>query len=189
MLGLLLVLVVTVIFFIDLFAFKNKSNSSTDIPSIKAGSNFLVSNSENDKQFLIITSEINLQQIELGQLAQKKSLNPEINNLGRLMEISLSRFQRTIVALAKKKSINIQIQQNETVKSNYTHLSADAGDVFDISYCDFVILKQKEAITLLNKVVSETTDLEIKQLAISEIPNLNAQLNRAFLCQNNLNKN
>jgi len=165
---------------------KSKPDSNSELAEVNSGLKFLSPNSERDIQFITDAAQINLEQIKLGQLAQKKSSTAEIIKLGERMEISFGRFHKILELLAKKKSIGVPEDITANAQNNYKDLSADVGINFDKAYCNFVILRQKEAITMFEKAAVECTDLEIKQLAVSEIPNLSSHLNRALLCQSKL---
>ncbi len=165
---------------------KSKRDTHSDLAEVNSGLKFLSPNSERDIQFITDAAQINLEQIKLGQLAQKKSLKAEVINLGERMETAHGRFHKILILLAKKKSINVPTEITVNAENNYKVLSANLGINFDKAYCNLVILRQKEAITLFEKAAVECTDLEIKQLAVTEIPNLSSHLNRALLSQNNL---
>lgn len=65
------------------------------------------SKNENDAQFLVNVAEINLEEIQLGKLAQQNGSMTDVKELGKMMEGAHSKLQSELDALAKQKLITI----------------------------------------------------------------------------------
>ncbi len=62
------------------------------------------SNTNNDAQFLATAAEINMEEIQLGQLAQKNSKMGDVKELGKMMETDHSKALKELRDLASKKN-------------------------------------------------------------------------------------
>ena len=62
---------------------------------------------EKDAQFLVTAAEINLEEVNLGQLAQNKGTMADVKALGKMMETEHSAAQKDLQALAAKKQITL----------------------------------------------------------------------------------
>lgn len=140
-------------------------------------------NKEKDAKFLVDVAEINLEEIQLGQLAQQKSTMVDVKELGKMMETSHQKCMNELKMLAKKKSITIPTSLTDNGKDAYKKLSDLSGTSFDKEYCDMMVKGHKGAIAEFEKVSKESGDADIKQFAASTLPELRKHLEHATTCQ------
>ena len=145
--------------------------------------NFDNKEKKNDAQFLVNAAEINLKEIFLGQLAQKKGKSSHIKELGRKMEEVHSQSQKELASLAKSKSINIPTSPSDKTKDTYSKLNKESADDFDKAYADKMVDGHKEAIDVYQSASKEVNDPAIKKWAINSLPNLHNHLNHSIKCQ------
>lgn len=141
-----------------------------------------------DAQFLVDVAEINIEEIQLGQLAQSKSTKKEVKDLGKMMEDEHSRALNEIKELATKKGITIPTTATEDVQKTYNKLSDKKEAEFNEEYCDLMVKGQKDAIDKVEKAASESEDDDIKAWAMEALPTLKKHLDHAMTCQGNINE-
>jgi putative membrane protein len=143
---------------------------------------------EDDAQFLVNAAEINLEEIALGQLAQKNSTMSEVKELGKMMESAHTSSLNDLNALAKKKIITIPTSATDDAKDAYKKLGKKSGSDFDKKYCDMMVEGHKDAISKFEKASTKSNDPEIKAWAVSMLPELRKHLDQAITCQKKCEK-
>lgn len=138
---------------------------------------------ENDAQFLVDAAEINMEEIQLGQVAQLISGTTHIKELGKMMEVSHAKSLNDLTTLAKKKMITIPTSATDDGQEAYKKLQNKSGIDFDKEYADMMVSGHKEAIAMFEKASTESNDIDIKNWAISTLPVLRTHLDNAINCQ------
>ena len=123
-------------------------------------------NQEKDVKFLDHVSEINLEQIRLGQLAQRKGKTEEVRELGKMVEDAHTKLQRDLNALARIKRMPISGSTTNITTYNFGETNKESEYQFQVNfdktYADKMVSKHKDVIEFLEKASSESYDLEIK---------------------------
>jgi putative membrane protein len=138
-----------------------------------------------EAQFLVDAAEINLEEIQLGKLAQKNSKIPGIISFGKMMEDAHTKSLNQLTALAKKKSISIPIAPTEESKKEYSKLSTKTGNEFDTEFSDKMVRGHKDAIKLFEKASEGSEDADIRKWAIETLPELRKHLEHAEAIEKN----
>lgn len=138
---------------------------------------------EADAQFLVSAAEINMEEIQLGQLAQKNGMMAEVKELGKMMEADHSKALNDLQALAAKKQISLPASITDNGKDAYKKLMAKQGKDFDKEYCAMMVEGHKAAIEKFEKASTDAADPDIKNWATSMLPGLRAHLDHAITCQ------
>jgi len=120
---------------------------------------------EDDAESLVNAAEINLEEIKLGQLAQKNSSTPEVVELGKMMEIDHTKALEKLQALASKKKISIPTELTQDSEKVYNQLQEKAGADFDEDYCDRAAENHKDAIKEFADATTMSNDMEIRSWA------------------------
>lgn len=143
---------------------------------------------ENDSQFLVDAAEINLEEIQFGQLAAQKGSMDNVKELGLMMEKAHNKSMADLTVLASKKMITIPTSVSDNAKKTVDKLTQKSAEEFDEAYCDMMVKKHKEAIELFEKAATEASDAEIRLWASSGIPTLKTHLDHAVICQKTTEK-
>lgn len=143
---------------------------------------------EKDSQFLVMAAEINLEEIQLGKLAQNKSMMPEVKQLGKMMEESHTVALKKLETLAAQKQITIPTSLTDDGKDVYDKLMSKNGKDFDKAYCDGMVKGHKEAISKFEKESTDADDTDIRSWAAETIPVLRSHLDHAITCQKKCEK-
>jgi putative membrane protein len=143
---------------------------------------------EKDTQFLVKAAQINLEEIQLGQLAQQKSVMMDVKELGQMMEKDHRQSLSDLTALAKKKSIAIPTTPTRNAQEAYKKLVNKTEAAFDKDYCNMMVSGHKDAIAMFEKESKESDDAEIKQFVTETLPHLRMHLEHAISCQKKCEK-
>jgi len=138
---------------------------------------------EKDAQFLVNASEINMEEIQLGQLAQQNGTTTHVKELGKMMEDAHTKSQNDLTALAKSKMITIPTSLTEDAQEAYKKLSEKSGNDFDKTYSDMMVSKHKDAIAAFEKAATDANDTDIKNWATVSLPDLRTHLEKSTDCQ------
>jgi putative membrane protein len=175
-----------------LFVASCKNNQETEDPKEVSEEHneakFDNNEQENNAQFLVDAAELNMEGIQLGQLAQQKGTNVHVKELGKMMEEAHTKLQIDLTSLAKSKIITIPSAPTDNVKDNYTKLNEKSGKDFDIAYADLMVNKHKEAIQDFEAAATETKDTEIKNWATTTLTELRKHLDHSIDCQKKCEK-
>jgi putative membrane protein len=138
---------------------------------------------ENKAQCLVDASEINLEEILLGTLAQQRGMSAVVRELGKMMETAHIEAQGRLATLAAQKDITIPSAPTDTAKVTYQNLSEKTGDEFDKTYADLMVSRHKDAIQIYENAARGSNDADIKEWARSSLPNLRKHLQHAQDCK------
>jgi putative membrane protein len=144
------------------------------------------SSKEKDATFLSDAAEINLEEIELGKLAQKNAMVPDIQNLGKSIRTEHNKVFESLKILAVKKMISVPDSLTQKGKDSYRNLMAQPGKDFDRAFCGLMVENHKKAIALYELASNDCTDEDLKAWAIASLPTLRHQLDNAMICQKKL---
>jgi putative membrane protein len=141
-----------------------------------------------DAQFLVTAAKINLEEMELGQLAQKNGMSDDVKNLGKNLETDHANALNDLKDLAAKKNIKIPTDLTGDSQNNYKKLVDKTGNEFDKAYCDMMVAGHKAAIEKFTKESKDTTDPDIREWAASMIPVLSNHLSHSIECRKECEK-
>lgn len=143
---------------------------------------------EDDAKFLVSAAEINLEEIQLGQLAQSKGTIAEVKDLGKMMESEHNKALIDLKALADKKQITIPTTITDDGQQSYKKLDDKKGNEFNKAYCDMMVDGHKDAIEKFEKASMDAADPDIKEWAATMLPALRTHLDNAINCQKKCEK-
>ena len=141
---------------------------------------------EPDAQFLVDAAEINLEEIKLSNLALDRSTNDDVKGLAKMISDSHTSSMNDLVGLASKKTISIPTTATNDAEKAYEKLMNKTGNDFDKEYCEMMVKGHKDAISIFSTASTESVDMDIKNWAISTLPNLRAHSDQAINCQSKL---
>lgn len=147
-----------------------------------------IDSKEDDSEFLIDATEINMAEIEIGKLAQTKSNNPEVKKFGKMLVDEHTKAAAEVKAIADKRNFSLPTSITEEGKDEYDKLNKKTGTDFDKKFADMMIGGHEKAIDRFNKAAENTTDEEIKTWASNSVTALTAHLQHAKQLQQDLDK-
>ena len=141
---------------------------------------------EADERFVVRAAEINLEEIQLGQLAQQRGEMAEIRELGKMLEAAHTKANADLHALASRKGIAMPLEPTNDSKEAYRKLSEKSSRDFDTDYCDKMVKGHKDAIDMFDNTSRGNGDADIKAWAANVLPELRIHLAQAQTCEDKL---
>ncbi|MGV3631771.1 MAG: DUF4142 domain-containing protein [Bacteroidota bacterium] len=146
-------------------------------------------NKEEDAEFLVEASEISLEEIELGKLAQQRSKNSSVIQLGEMMQTDHEKASGEAKALAEKYGISIPSSVSEKGRDKYNKLNEKkTGKDFDEKYCEMMVDGHKDAIKLFEDATEDVSNSEIREWAAATLSTLRMHLDHSMSCKTEVEK-
>ncbi|KLT69712.1 DUF4142 domain-containing protein [Flavobacterium sp. ABG] len=147
-----------------------------------------IEDKQDDSEFLVDITEVNLAEIEIGKLAQTKSTNAEVKKLGKMLVDQHTKSASEVSALAKTKNFTIPTSLTEEGQEAYNKLNEKSGVDFDKKFADMMIDGHEKAINELRKASESAKDQDIKLWASKSIAGLTVHLEHAKMLKQGLDK-
>jgi putative membrane protein len=139
----------------------------------------VVIENDNDAKFLMDIAEMQLEEINLGRLAQERATAPHVKELGSMMVQDHTKTLSEIQALAQSKSVTIPSTLENDDIDGYDKIEDKTGNDFDKEYTDLMVKHHKDAIDKFEKIANDGEDSEIKAWATQKLPTLRNHLEHA----------
>lgn len=129
-----------------------------------------------DSTFYKHAAEGGMSEVDLGNLAQKKSANERVKEFGAMMVKDHSAANEKLKSIAASKSIKLPGSASIGEMATKTKLEVLSGETFDKSYIKGMIKDHQEDIVLFKKEIASGKDLDAKAFATATLPTLRAHL-------------
>lgn len=129
-----------------------------------------------DGAFLAKVSGINLAEVELGTLAQKKGNNEAVRQFGKLMVSDHSNAEIATKQLASELKVTIPEKPGKDVAELDAQLSHMRGAQFDEDYIHHMVAGHNGAITMIENEIENGQDPAIKAFAEKILPTVQDHL-------------
>lgn len=133
---------------------------------------------ESDAEFLVDAAEINLEEIELGLLAQNRGTSAQVREMGKMMETEHSKALSDLKTLAQNKNISIPTTVTEDALEAKNNLAEKDSNDFDKEYVDKMVSAHKDAIDKFEKASTDAHDADIRNWAASMVPVLRQHVDK-----------
>ena len=131
-----------------------------------------------DSAFYKNAAEGGISEVELGNLAQKKSNNESVKGFGAMMVKDHTTANDKLKDVAASKNISLPTSTNMGQMATKTKLEILSGDTFDKSYIKGMIKDHEEDIAVFEKEAASGKDPEAKAYAVATLPTLRAHLKK-----------
>lgn len=139
---------------------------------------------DNEIYFLSKATEISLEAVKLGELAQQSSYLSDVKDLGKRMEQAHAKYLDDLALLARKQLIILPSNVTNESQAIYNKLRQTPRRQFDKAYCDRVVSNHKEAIGVFeNTLIKKEIALEIQQWSTIILAELRIHLVYAMIAQ------
>lgn len=145
-------------------------------------------NTEKDAEFLVVASELLMEEINLGKLAHEKGRMSHVKDLGKKMQDDHTKSLAELKTLAKSKNISLPTSPTEDANKYYKDLNEKSGNEFDKAYIDMMVNDHKNAIKIFEKAFTDSDDYDIKTWALNTLPTLRVHHDHSKVCQKELDK-
>lgn len=164
---------------------EDKSKDSEEVAEDRNDAKF-DDKKEEDAELLVFAAALNLEEIQLGKLAQINSTNSDVIALGKSLAMEHTNAMSTLKPLALEKRISIPAELTEDGQEAYKKMMNKKGAKFDDEYCEMMIRGHKKAIEKFEKASIAAADSDIRSWASATVPKLKEHLEYSIACQNKL---
>lgn len=137
-------------------------------------------NQQKAVEFLLYANDLGLEQRQMGQVAQRKSTNLDIQELGKTMADAYDKSLRDIAIMANGKKITLPTVLSESAQMAYNQLNTLSMLEFNKAYCDTIVTRHEAAVAYFQTVFTTSTDDAIRQTALRMLPELRTHLDYAM---------
>lgn len=134
---------------------------------------------EDDSEYLVDAAETDLEEIEVGKLAQQKGTDAEVKSFGKMLVDDHTKSFNDLKSFSEKKQISLPLVATEDNKEAYNDLNKKTGLEFDKKFAQMMVDGHENAIKDAEKVSKDAKDEEIRMWAANKIPTLTAHLEHA----------
>jgi putative membrane protein len=131
-----------------------------------------------DSAFYKHAAEGGISEVELGNLAQKKSDNESVKDFGAMMVKDHTAANDKLKDVAASKNVSLPTSASMGQMATKTKLEVLSGDTFDKSYIKGMIKDHEEDIALFKKEAASGQDPDAKAFAVATLPTLRAHLKK-----------
>ncbi|MFF5209678.1 DUF4142 domain-containing protein [Streptosporangium sp. NPDC000396] len=120
---------------------------------------------EQDKIFLVQIHRINLTEIQAGKLAEQRSTDRSISDVGKTLVDDHTKLDESVQQVAEKAKVPLPNNPNARQREDLAELSRLTGQVFDNAWLDAMIAGHRLALVRLEQEANMGSSPEVKKLA------------------------
>ncbi|MER5320103.1 DUF4142 domain-containing protein [Streptosporangium roseum] len=132
---------------------------------------------EQDKKFLVQLHRVDLTEIQAGNLAQQRSTDRSISDLGKMLVDDHTKLDESVRQVAQKAEVPLPDNPNADQREQLAELSRLTGQVFDNVWLAAMITGHRQTLDRLDQELSEGSSPEVKKLAEDARPVVREHLN------------
>jgi putative membrane protein len=140
-----------------------------------------------DKKFVDDAVAAGRNDVQLGQMASKKAVNPNVRDFGTRMAQDHSKSNEQLARILTEKGITEAPTMAKTTRSS-GQLQAASGPDFDRTYLNATVRDQQKDIAEFKDEAANGRDPEIRTWAAQNVPLMEKHLQMAEQTQSNLTK-
>lgn len=152
------------------------SHKEDSVDSARATNDSMPSTNKDASGFMTKAASGGMLEVQLGQMAQQKGINPRVKDFGLMMIRDHSRNNDEMKKIAQQKGLTLPQTLSDDNQKMVDKLSKEQGNDFDKAYIDMMEDDHKEDIAEYNKAVNNIGDPVIKAFAKNTIPTLQMHL-------------
>lgn len=129
--------------------------------------------------FVMQASIGNEAEIELAQIAQFKSSNPDVKQFAQRLISDHTKNEQQLETLAQQQHIALPTELDPTYQSQKSALEADDTGKFDSDYLRLMVANHTKAVEKFQRTAAHCGDAAVKQYAQQSLPVLQSHLAQA----------
>jgi putative membrane protein len=129
-----------------------------------------------DATFYKAAARGGLSEVELGNLAQERSTDPQVKDFAAMMVKDHSAANQRLQTLASSKQVSLPSSGGTAENATKTKLEELSGSAFDKSYISSQLKAHTDTVALLKKEISTGQDAQAKAFAESILPTVQSHL-------------
>ena len=132
-----------------------------------------------DKEFLKKASDINVAEVQAGELAQKKGTSSQVKMMAEHIVKDHKKAEEELQKLAKSKGVELKEETPASKKKEESALEKASGEKFDNEFMEQQAKGHETAIKLFETEAKKGSDPDVKAWAEKMIPGLKSHLSMA----------
>ncbi len=140
-----------------------------------------------DSDFLKKADKGNLTEVELGHLAARKAVNPEVKQFANRMIRDHSKANQELMTLAASKGLEVPKSAPLSEDASAAHLKMLSGKSFDEAYVKLMVEDHKKDVADFQQESQSATDPDVKNFASKVLPVLQSHLDKITQIQADFN--
>src|SRR5262245_29688372 len=132
-----------------------------------------------DLKFVKDANQINLEEVQVGKLAQQRSVNAAIKKFGERLARDHAKMSEELSALARKKGVTLTKDLDSESQQKVDELAKMSGAEFDRSFSKAMISGHEAAIEKFQSEVKSGRDPDVKSWAQKRVATLREHLEMA----------
>jgi putative membrane protein len=161
----------------DMNSDKDTSSMSNNNDSMSTASSMPVDKDVSD--FAVEAAAGGMMEVQLGQIAQSKAMNPRVKDFGSMMVQDHSAANDELKRMAQAKNITLPASISKDQQDDIDDLNKKTGKDFDKAYMSMMLDDHKKDIKKFEKAGSDLKDPDIKSFAMKTLPTLQKHLDSA----------
>lgn len=134
---------------------------------------------DDDTKFLIEAAEMQIEDINLGKLAQQKGNTSHVKELGMMMEKDHTKTLNELKLLAQSKFVTIPTESTKDSQETYRELNEKTANDFGKAYSKMMVEHHEDAIELFEETSTSSDDPEIRVWTSNKLAGLRTHLQHA----------
>ncbi len=156
------------------------TTNGTAQSATSTGSTGTVSNlSAADKDFVMKAAQGGMAEVQLGQTAQSKATDPDVQAFAKKMVDDHSKANDELKQLATTKGLALPADLDAEHKKVVDDISGKSGKAFDKAYMSAMVSDHEKTVKLLQKESTSAQDADLKNWASKTLPTVEEHLNMA----------
>jgi len=132
--------------------------------------------SATDHKFVMEAAVGGMEEVQLGQLAAQKAMDPEVKNFGQHMVDDHSKANTQLMQLASQKGLTPPTTLPADKQKDMDKLNSLSGAAFDKAYIDMMVKDHKKDVAEFQKQAKNGKDADLKSFAATTLPTLQNHL-------------
>ena len=132
-----------------------------------------------DKAFMIEAAQGGLAEIELGRLAEERSTNAEVKELGQRMVMDHTKANGELRRIALIKDVTLPSKLTKKDQAERDHLASLSGDAFDRAYLNLMVTDHTQDIREFQTESTIGRDPDLQTFVHDTLPTLEQHLRLA----------
>src|SRR5262245_11164978 len=132
-----------------------------------------------DVKFIEKAASGGLHEVQLGQLATERAMDPEVKKFGEMMVTDHGKVNKELVAVAQQMGVKVPTQMNAEHQAEYNKFTTVKGQAFDQAYIKHMVDDHKKDVDEFKKAGESAKDSRLRTFASKTLPVVREHLTKA----------
>ena len=132
-----------------------------------------------DYNFLVQAARIDMDEVQLGELAQKQGASQAVRDFGQHMVNDHSKANSGLKEIAMQKGASLPAEPSQKQDATLQHLEGLSGPKFDQRYAEGMVKGHTHAVTEFERAAKDLSDTDLRAWAQTTLPLLQEHLRMA----------